>query len=76
MLLGGSRVNSNGVVEVLLGGAHGDGDGDSLHHLVDGLADAVAANHLQVLVVQAVVLTSLLAHQLEQALLLVLLQAW
>lgn len=66
-------MNGDTVVEVLLGGAHNDSDGDTLHHLIDTLTDAVGSNDLQVLVVTAIILTNLLAYELEVTLLLVLL---
>jgi len=66
-------VDGHRVVEVLLRGTHRDRHGDALHHLVDALADAVAAHHLQMAVVLSVVFASDLADNFEEALLLVLL---
>lgn len=66
-------MNGDTVVEVLLGSAHNDSDGDTLHHLIDTLTDSVGSNDLQVLVVTAIILTNLLAYELEVTLLLVLL---
>lgn len=61
------------IVEVLFCGTHRDSDRETLHHLVDALANAVTTDHFQMLVVLAVILANLLAHKLKVTLLLVLL---
>ena len=72
-LLRRSRVDGHRVVEVLLRGAHCDGHGDALHHLVDSLADAVGADDFKVREVMTIVFAVDLADEFEQAGLLVML---
>ena len=61
------------VVEVLFRCAHSDCNRDTLDHLIDALAKTDDANDLQVGPVGAVVFSRLLADDLEETLLLVLL---
>lgn len=61
------------VVEVLLGGTHGDSDGNTLHHLVNSFADADSANDLLVGGVLAIARARLQADHFNHTLLLVLL---
>ena len=70
-------MDSHRVVEVLLGSAHGYGDRNALHHLIDALADTTHAYNLQVRPCQPIIwLTILNANHLEKTLLLVLLICW
>ena len=72
-LFGSRRVDCNRVIEVLFRCAHSDCNRDTLDHLINALAKTNDANDLQVGPVGAVVFSRLLADDLEETLLFVLL---